>query len=157
MNPSTAGSYSPGVFYEASNGFPPTQVPTTTFYIWPKDLKPAQTQEFSLTTEYQIAHASTIQVGYVGILGHHLTAAQVTLVTVEGTALYGDADLLAKLAPERPAERIEVCGSPKALLFSGKHGDVDASDETWAHTAATLTVALGHFGRNLAPLAECGQ
>ena len=31
------------------------------------------TQEFSLTTEYQIAHASTIQAGYVGIIGHHLT------------------------------------------------------------------------------------
>jgi hypothetical protein len=73
INPSGAGKYSPGVFYQASKGFPTTQVPTTTFYIWPKDLKPAQTQEFSLTTEYQIAHASTIQVGYVGILGHHLT------------------------------------------------------------------------------------
>ena len=72
--PATASSpYSPGVFYQASNGFPTTQVPTTTFYIWPKDLKPAMTQEFSLTTEYQIAHASTVQVGYVGILGHHLT------------------------------------------------------------------------------------
>ena len=73
VNPNTAGGYSPGVYYQASNGFPTTQVPTTTFYIWPKELKPAQTQEFSLTTEYQIAHASTIQVGYVGILGHHLT------------------------------------------------------------------------------------
>jgi hypothetical protein len=73
VNPSNAGTYSPGVYYKASNGFPTAQVPTTTFYIWPKDLKPAQTQEFSLTTEYQIAHASTIQVGYVGILGHHLT------------------------------------------------------------------------------------
>ncbi len=74
VNPSNAGGkYSPGIFYQASKGFPTTQVPTTTFYIWPKDLKPAQTQEFSLTTEYQIAHASTIQVGYVGILGHHLT------------------------------------------------------------------------------------
>jgi len=31
------------------------------------------TQEYSLTTEYQIAHASSLQVGYVGILGHHLT------------------------------------------------------------------------------------
>jgi 5-methylthioadenosine/S-adenosylhomocysteine deaminase len=87
----------------------------------------------------------------------HATAAQVTLVTVGGTALYGDADLLAKLAPAQTAERLEVCGSPKALLFSGTHGEVDASDETWAHTAATLTIALGHFGRNLAPLAECGQ
>ena len=73
VNPNTSGAYSPGVFYQASNGFPTTQVPTTTFYIWPKDLKAAMTQEFSLTTEYQISHASTVQVGYVGILGHHLT------------------------------------------------------------------------------------
>jgi hypothetical protein len=73
VSPSTAGGYSPGVFYQASSGFPTTQVPTTTFYIWPKNLKPAMTQEFSLTTEYQISHASTLQVGYVGILGHHLT------------------------------------------------------------------------------------
>jgi Carboxypeptidase regulatory-like domain len=73
VSPTTTGAYSPGVFYQASNGFPTSQVPTTTFYIWPKNLKPAMTQEFSLTTEYQIAHASTIQAGYVGIIGHHLT------------------------------------------------------------------------------------
>jgi hypothetical protein len=73
VNPSSAATYSPGVFYQASNGFPTTKVPTTTFYIWPKNLKPAQTQEVSFTTEYQIAHNSTIQAGYVGILGHHLT------------------------------------------------------------------------------------
>ena len=72
-NPTATGGYSPGVFYQASNGFPTTQVPTTTFYVWPKNLKPAMTQEFSLTTEYQLAHSSTFQVGYVGILGHHLT------------------------------------------------------------------------------------
>jgi hypothetical protein len=65
--------YSPGVYYQASNGFPLTVVPTTTFYVWPKNLKPSMTQEFSLTTEYQLANASTIQVGYVGILGRHLT------------------------------------------------------------------------------------
>jgi hypothetical protein len=41
--------------------------------VWPKDLKPAVTQEFSLTTEYQIAKNSTFQVGYVGIIGKHLT------------------------------------------------------------------------------------
>jgi hypothetical protein len=73
-SPAADGSpYSPGVFFKASDGFPTAQVPTTTFYIWPKDLKPAMTQEFSLATEYQVAHSSTLQVGYVGILGHHLT------------------------------------------------------------------------------------
>jgi hypothetical protein len=74
INPSVTGAtYSSGIYYEASNGFPTTQVPTTTFYVWPKNLKPAITQEFSLTTEYQIAPQSSFQIGYVGILGHHLT------------------------------------------------------------------------------------
>jgi hypothetical protein len=65
--------YSPGLFYLAANGFPTSQVPTTTFYVWPKNLKPSSTQEFSLTTEYQLTKTSSLQVGYVGILGHHLT------------------------------------------------------------------------------------
>ena len=73
VTPSTTGGYSPGTFYQTSNGFPTTAVPTTTFYVWPKDLKPAVTQEFSLTNEYQIAKNSTFQVGYVGIIGKHLT------------------------------------------------------------------------------------
>jgi hypothetical protein len=73
INPNTTGGYTPGVFYQASNGFPTSQVPITTFYVWPKNLKPAVTQEFSLTTEYQLARSSSLQVGYVGIIGHHLT------------------------------------------------------------------------------------
>jgi len=67
------GVFQPGSFYQASNGFPTTEVPTTTFYVWPKDLKPAVTQEFSLTTEYEVTRTASFQVGYVGILGHHLT------------------------------------------------------------------------------------
>ena len=69
----TAGTYNPGSFFQASNGFPTTQVPTTTFYVWPQNLKPSVTQEFSLTTEYEVTRASSFQIGYVGILGHHLT------------------------------------------------------------------------------------
>ena len=74
-SPSTgsSGVYSPGVFYQASNGFPTTSIPITTFYAWPKNLKPSVTQEFSLTTEYQVARNSTFQAGYVGIIGRHLT------------------------------------------------------------------------------------
>ena len=74
QNPTAAsGVYSPGTYYLASNGFPTTAVPTTTFYVWPKDLKPSSTQEVSLTTEYEVTPTSSFQVGYVGILGHHLT------------------------------------------------------------------------------------
>ena len=67
------GTYNSGSFFLASNGFPTTQVPTTTFYVWPKNLQAAVTQEFSLTTEYEVTKSSSLQVGYVGILGHHLT------------------------------------------------------------------------------------
>jgi 5-methylthioadenosine/S-adenosylhomocysteine deaminase len=87
----------------------------------------------------------------------HATAAQVMLVTVDGEPIYGDSDLVEKLEPSRPSEKIEICGMSKTLLFTGLHGHVDAADETWAHTAATLQTALRHYGRNLAPLAECGQ
>jgi hypothetical protein len=73
ITPSAASGYSAGNFFLASNGFPTVNVPTTTFYVWPKDLKPAVTQEFSLTTEYEVTTSSSFQVGYVGILGHHLT------------------------------------------------------------------------------------
>ena len=62
-----------GSYSSTANGFPTINPPTTTFYVWPKDLKPSSTQEISLATEYEITPSSTFQVGYVGILGHHLT------------------------------------------------------------------------------------
>jgi cytosine/adenosine deaminase-related metal-dependent hydrolase len=87
----------------------------------------------------------------------HATAAQVMLVMVGGEPLYGDPDVLEKMGPSRPSEKIEVCGTSKTLLFTGLHGQVDAADETWAHTASILQTSLRHYGRDLAPLAECGQ
>jgi hypothetical protein len=69
---STTATYAPGVFYTTSAGFPTTTVPTTTFYAWKKNLKPAITQEASLTTEYELSNTTTLSVGYVLILGHHL-------------------------------------------------------------------------------------
>jgi hypothetical protein len=75
-NVSTAGVYTPGVFYTTSGGFPTTTAPTTTFYAWQKKLQPAVIQEFSLTTEYQVLPNSSLSVGYVGELGHHLTDPQ---------------------------------------------------------------------------------
>jgi hypothetical protein len=67
----TAGSG--GTPYSTTAGFPTGQAPVTTLYLWPKDLKPSSTQEFSLTSQYELTRTSTFQVGYVGILGHHLT------------------------------------------------------------------------------------
>jgi hypothetical protein len=77
QNPSVTGAtYSPGVYYQTSNGFPTSSPPTTTFYAWQKNLKPAITQEFSLTTEYELTSTTALTAGYVGILGHHLVDPQ---------------------------------------------------------------------------------
>ena len=68
----TAANYSSGRFFTTTAGFPTTVPPTTTFYAWKKNLKPAVTQEFSLTYEYQLTQTTALSAGYVGILGHHL-------------------------------------------------------------------------------------
>ncbi len=45
---------------------------TGTYNAWSPDIRPSWTQEFSLTTEYQISNNSSIQIGYVGETGQHL-------------------------------------------------------------------------------------
>lgn len=67
------GITSMGTFFQTTNGFPTAQPPTTTFYVWPKNLQPSSTQEVTLATEFEVAPNSSFQIGYVGILGHHLT------------------------------------------------------------------------------------
>lgn len=64
---------SKGTFFQTSTGFPTTQPPTTTFYVWPANLQPSSTQEITLSTEYELTPNASFQAGYVGILGHHLT------------------------------------------------------------------------------------
>ena len=70
-NVPTAGSG--GTPYATTSGFPTGQAPITTLYVWPQNLQPASTQEATLTTQYELTRTSTLQAGYVGILGHHLT------------------------------------------------------------------------------------
>jgi hypothetical protein len=70
-NVPTAGSG--GTPYSTTSGFPTGQAPITTLYVWPQNLQPASTQEATLTTQYELTRTSTLQAGYVGILGHHLT------------------------------------------------------------------------------------
>jgi len=70
---SASGQYSPGSPVPTSSGFPTNVVPTTTFYAWRKNLRPASIQEFTVGTEYQLTNTSTITASYVGETGHHLT------------------------------------------------------------------------------------
>jgi hypothetical protein len=44
----------------------------TTYQAWDTNNRPSLTQQFSLTTEYQLSNASSIQVGYVGSTTQHM-------------------------------------------------------------------------------------
>lgn len=68
------GVYSTGTFYTAQSGFPTTVVNPTTFYAWPKNLKPATITEYSLTGEYALDSLTNVTVGFVGETGIHLVA-----------------------------------------------------------------------------------
>jgi hypothetical protein len=68
----TGAAYSAGTPVITSNGFPTSTPPVTTFYAWKNNLQSAVIQEFSLTTEYQLTNTSSLQVGYLGEIGHHL-------------------------------------------------------------------------------------
>jgi hypothetical protein len=44
----------------------------TTYQAWDTNNRPSLTQQFSLTTEYQLSNASSIQIGYVGSTTQHM-------------------------------------------------------------------------------------
>jgi len=53
------------------DGIPTTLAGTGNYNAW-DGIRPSLTQEFSLTTEYQLSNSTSIQVGYVGETGQHL-------------------------------------------------------------------------------------
>ncbi len=69
----SGATYNPGTPLTAETGFPINVAPTTTFYAWRKNLRPASIQEFTVGVEYQLTNTSTITASYVGETGHHLT------------------------------------------------------------------------------------
>ncbi|AEU35088.1 amidohydrolase family protein [Granulicella mallensis] len=77
----------------------------------------------------------------------HSTPQDLQLVLIGGDPLYGDPVLLQQVTGSH-GERLEVCGTPKAVVVDGK---------PFAETEKTLDHALHQFGRHLAPLSECGN
>ena len=86
----------------------------------------------------------------------HANPAQIALVTVAGQPLYGDTALLRPPFTAK-SETLSVCGANKSLILVGPHARANASDEAWAATVLTLTNAMQHYNRKLAPISECGN
>jgi 5-methylthioadenosine/S-adenosylhomocysteine deaminase len=79
----------------------------------------------------------------------HSTPRDLQLVVIGGEVVYGDPVLLKQVAaPGSSPEPLEVCGKSKAILLQG---------ERFEETEKTLDRALRQLGRELAPLATCGQ
>jgi hypothetical protein len=145
------GVYNPGRFLQAANGFPTTQVPTTTFYVWPKDLKPAVVQEFSLTTEYQISNNSSFQVGYVGVIGHHLTdpywGNQSTGVDANGNALPGPLDNIVGVGGVIKITQTQSASSYNGLQATYRLRPTGGLELTANYTySKSLTDDIGFYG-----------
>jgi 5-methylthioadenosine/S-adenosylhomocysteine deaminase len=76
----------------------------------------------------------------------HASPADIELVVIGGSALYGDPALMDQYS-SASTEKLSICGASKSLATDGK---------SFAVTQQTLDHALHQFGRTLAPLAECG-
>jgi outer membrane receptor protein involved in Fe transport len=75
INPSIPDGSDPGIGAQVENGFSSasnSNVTGASYRAWDPDIRPSVIQQFNLTTQYQINHRTTLQVGYVGQIGKHL-------------------------------------------------------------------------------------
>jgi cytosine/adenosine deaminase-related metal-dependent hydrolase len=79
------------------------------------------------------------------------TPADVRLVVVGGTPVYGDRDLMQKLLPGKPLDDVTVCGASKVLNLAA----VDLPGlANWEQLHRDLESELQRYGSALAPM-EC--
>ena len=75
----------------------------------------------------------------------------VRLVIINGTAVYGDKDLMNKLHAGHALQPLELCETEKALFIEPVAG-VPAS---WKEVTELLNSKLNRWGSSLAPLTQC--
>jgi hypothetical protein len=89
----------------------------------------------------------------------------VSLVIVNGVALYGDAVLQSVGPQSPPCEALDICGTPKFACVAEPSGSsTDKLNQTWQEITTTLTSELENFDAlnltqwdfaPLTPLAMC--
>ena len=62
----------PGTPFRIEDGFSPQFDATSQYSVWPKNIRPAYIQQFSLTTEFALSNKTSSHVGYLGETGQHL-------------------------------------------------------------------------------------
>ena len=85
----------------------------------------------------------------------HANPADVQLVMVGGIPLYGDPELVERLAPASELESLHVCGVPKVLDFQSEKILQGTNPKPWKQTTEDLNHALNEWGESLAQLTDC--
>ena len=62
----------PGTPFRIEDGFTPQFSATSSYSVWPQNIKPAYVHQFNLTTEYALTNDLSLTVGYLGETGQHL-------------------------------------------------------------------------------------
>jgi len=80
---------STGTPFRIEDGFTPQFSATSSYSVWPQNIKPAFIHQYSLTTEYALTSYTSLTLGYLGETGQHLadyrnanqlTLAQATII-----------------------------------------------------------------------------
>jgi 5-methylthioadenosine/S-adenosylhomocysteine deaminase len=80
--------------------------------------------------------------------------ADIRLVLIGGSPVYGDDDLMRKLAPVAEIETFSLCGSAKALDFSTETA-LGEHPSSWKQTTGQLNHALNEWGLTPVQLTPC--
>ena len=80
--------------------------------------------------------------------------ADVRLVMIGGKPVYGDADLMDRLLPQRTLEELTVCGVAKKLYLEPQTG-IPETQKSFRQISSELEAALSSWGTSLAELAPC--
>ncbi len=76
----------------------------------------------------------------------HSSPADVRLVVIGGSPVYGDDDLMKKLAPARQLEAMKVCDVPKSLDLESEAVLQGTRPKPWKQTLEELNRALNEWG-----------
>jgi len=112
------------------NGFASTSssVSNTQYYAWATNLRPSFIQQFSLTTEYELNNATSVQAGYIGETGQHL------IVPIDGN--------------QWTAPCTENCTNAPFYNLVGQTGAVDITASTGMSNYNALQAIVRHRQAN---------
>ena len=81
--------------------------------------------------------------------------ADVQLVLIGGSPVYGDEQVMRKLAPATDLESLTICGAPKALDFSTETAAQGTRPAPWKQTVDQINRALNEWGLSPVQLTPC--